>query len=752
MEETCAFRRNEVLVRKEDATRHRLLTFDVETDAAWLIVLNYEFALPCRATYSKLPREFFAEEPKNSVPEPAKSNVSEPTMQAFARAPSNAQILQSALAWKRIEPLVDNVGLFERHERARLLSERAAHPDGGTPKTILKDLRAYWQGGQTQDALLGHYANCGRPNVVGTGGRGRKAKKGSQRPYQLAQADYDAMRDVLETFFLQKDKYRTLTAALQELHERHYTYLDGNGTKCLKPAVECPSYRQLDYYLKENYPLEVRIRKRKGDKEFEQNHRSTEGSVQLDCHGVGHMYEFDATIADVLLVSTADKAAIVGKPTLYLIIDRASRMIVGWYVGFENASYTAAIQAILSLGEDKEKLCRYLGIDYDPADWVAHGILPEAFLADQGELTTKKARRIARSLRATLMNVPGLRPDWKPLVECGFAMLHQIIAPHTPAYSPDAENRKRRGANKDKEVSLNIKQFTSLIVKAIITHNKTMQTGYPLSIAQVADGVPPIPRELYSHGMRRRMGKLDQMDFERVRAELMPRDKATITPDGLQFGRLFYSCPEAEARGWLVEGRRHRKPLEIAFDYRLVDTIVVFAPDGSGESFVASLTKDSVMFAGMPLADVTRHFHDVDQLTAPAQEVKRQARFEYNQHAGLLIAAAKADVLPAVKGVSRSSRKKDTAPARAAELAAERTANGGIRPNPPPQHAQHVVHPAPAASDEPAATAVVIPITRGLDPTSTHPQTAADVPASASGGAPMTLKQRMAEARKRMQG
>lgn len=752
MEDTDSFRRNQVLIRQEDGTRHRLLTFDTETDVAWLILLGYEFALPYSATYSELPSDFLAEQPKNAVPVPAKSLAPEPRMLPLVRPPSDAEVIQSNLAWKRIEPLVDEPGLFDRNERARLLNERAGHPDGGTSKTLLKDLRAYWQGGQTQDALLGNYANCGRPDVVGTGGRGRKAKDGTQRPYQLAQNDLNAMRDVLETFYLQKDKYRTLTATLQELHERHYTYVDGNGIKCLKPAVECPSYRQLDYFLKENYPLEVRIRKRKGNKEFEQNHRSTEGSVQLDCHGVGHMYEFDATIVDVLLVSTADKAAVVGKPTLYLIIDRASRMIVGWYLGFENASYTAAMQAILSLGEDKEKLCRYLGIDYDPADWVAHGILPEAFLADQGELTAKKARRIARSLRATLMNVPGLRPDWKPLVECGFAMLHQVIAPHTPAYSPDAENRKRRGAKKDKDVALNIKQFTSLIVKAIITHNKTMQTGYPLSIAQVADGVPPVPRELYLHGMRRRMGKLDQMDFERVRAELVPRDKATITPDGLLFGRLLYSCPEADARGWLVEGRRHRKPLEIAFDYRLVDNIVVFAPDGSGESFVASLTKDSVMFAGMALADVTRHFYDVDQLTAPAQEVKRQARFEYNQHAAPLIAAAKADVQAVVKSVSRSSRKKDTAPARAAELAAERAANGGVRPNSPPVRVERAVQSAPVASGASAASAVVIPIARGADTAPAQVQAASDVPASAGASAPMTLKQRMAEARKRMQG
>ena len=678
------FMRNDVLLRN-DGTRHRLLTFDIETDAAWLILLGRKTALPYPASYSKLPAEYAREGPKNTNPTPAKSLAGPTSLQPHVRPPSAAQIDLSAKAWRRIEPLVDNPGLFDRYERARLLLEHSEQSGGnGTPKTLLKDLRAYWQGGQTQDALLGHYAKCGRPDVVGTGGRGCKTNKGL-RAHQLSKDDLAHMREVIETFYFNINNPRTLTAALQELHEQHYTYVDGNGKLCLKPESECPSYRQLDYFLKANYPLEERVRKRKGDKVFEQNHRSTEGSIQLDCHGVGHMYEFDATVADVILVSSSDPAAIVGKPTLYLIIDRASRMIVGWYVGFENASYAAAMQAILSIGEDKQALCRYLEIDYDPSDWVAHGILPEEFIADQGELVSKKARRIARSIRSTLTNVPGLRPDWKPLVECGFAMIHKVIAPHTPAYAPDADNRKRRGIKHDRHAALNIKNFASLIVKAIIKHNKSMQKHFPLSISQVADGVPPIPRELYLHGLRRRMGKLDQMDFERVRAELMPRDKATITSDGILWEELLYSCPEARARGWLVEGRRHRKPLEIAFDYRLVDEIVVYSPDGSGESFVASLVKDSVRFKGMALADVTRHFKAVRELTAPAGEVNRQALFEYNMHAKPVNARATAGMRAVVRGKSRSCRKKDTAAARAQELAAERGQTGGFHRVPPAQ-------------------------------------------------------------------
>ena len=740
--------RNSVLVR-DDGTLYRLLTSDADTGIAQLILLGTSEALPIRTACCSLEKHFKPSGPTSAKPLPAKSEGSAGGMTPLLRTPSPARIASSERAWKAIEQLVENPDIFDRDKRNKLLEKQAKEqPQLGTAKTLLRYLRAFWQGGQTQDALLGSYDKSGRPDVVGTGGRGRKAED-SKGNYQLKETDLVSMRDVLETFYLVKGKRRTVTASLQELHERHYTYADGNNKSCLLPQTECPSYRQLDYFLKQNYPLEERLRRRLGDKEFEQNHRSTEGSIQLDCHGIGHMYEFDATIADVILVSSADAAALVGKPTLYLIIDRASRMIVGWYVGFENASYDPAMHAILSLGQDKEALCRDLGIEYDPADWVAHGILPESFLADQGELTSKKARRIARAIRATLMNVPGLRPDWKPLVECGFAMVHQIIAPHTPAYMPDADNRRRRATKHDKDAALNLKRFTALIVKAIITHNKTMQTGFPLSISQVAEGIPPIPRELYAHGLHRRMGKLDKMDFERVRAELMPRDSATITEDGLRFRKLFYDCPEATKRGWLVEGRRKRKPLEVAYDYRLIDEIIVYSPDGSGESFVAKLTKDSGQFKGMAFADVQRHFDNVAKLIAPASETKRQARYEYNQFSKPIIEESVAEMKAATQGRSRSSRKRDTAEARESELGRERR-DGAVGVKPSPQPTSSTSGPTVTADERGAPlSAKVIPMHRAaaVQPTRCEPSQTVEDAASR----PLTLKERMALTRKQME-
>ena len=58
-------------------------------------------------------------------------------------------------------------------------------------------------------------------------------------------------------------------------------------------------------------------------------------------------------------------------------------------------------------------------------------------------------------------------------------MMQAIIAPDTPGYAPDAEARKRRSINVDKDVALNIFEFTAVIVAGIIAHNKTMQRATP---------------------------------------------------------------------------------------------------------------------------------------------------------------------------------------------------------------------------------------------------------------------------------
>jgi len=703
--------------------RLRLLHVEPNGERAWAIDIDEELAVPISQSYQWLCCDC----------KPLKSST--PSGSSKSDIASDAMKRLRDRAWGLIEPLVEDSGIYEASYRAERIRNRAK--EAKTSATTLRlHLRRYWQGGMTTDALLGNYDNSGKGKNPPTAPPGRRTK-GGQAPYLLGDADFKAFRKAVDGFYL-KEGYHTITGTHQWMLERHYTYTDGNGVKFIKPEGEYPSVRQLTTWLQKNYSMEYQLRKRLGDKRFEQNHRHKLGSIELDCQGAGHMYEIDATIADIFLVSSKDPKAIVGKPTMYLIIDRATRLIVGWYVGFENASYMAAVQAILSIAEDKVEVCRRYGLEHDAADWPADGILPEQFIADQGELSKLNARRrVSAGIRSFIANVPGLRPDWKPLVESGFKMTHQIIAAGLPAYDPPGAQGHRRVKAYYRDATLNLEQFTSLIVKAIITHNRTLQKNFPLTVHQVASQVRPIPRDLWDYEVRSRVGALARFNADSVRLELLPRETAVATEHGLHLRDTFYTFSQAEKDGWFVKARKKRFKVEVALDYRLCDTIVAYDPFVPGKRYEAKLTMPYEKFKGMSFADVRRHFTAVESLTTGSTHQRRQNLHGYHQHANPIIDDSKKALIEAAGGkkLSRKGRRADTVKARSVDLHGERQEKAAI-----PSLATPVAMP----SGTPLPPGPLAPVVTLLDAQRTAP-----APEVIDPNRPLTLKERLAAERKK---
>jgi putative transposase len=646
--------------------RMRLLQASPQANVAYVIDVEYEHAWPEKECWNDI---------KHCPPEedrPGTAKVRRETGEMKARRDAAVQ---------RIAPLLDaKEALFDPAERAALIEAQALACDR-SERTLYRDIRRWWQRGQTPNALLPDYHRCGgaRP-IGGTCKRGRKPKA-DYSIYQMTENDFDCMDKAINKHYLADErltKHKTYVRMLQTF----YRYEDGNGDQFVKPAGQLPSERQFLYFLRNKYPREVAIRSRKGDKEFEKTHRPSLGDVISDCVGVNHRYDVDATIADVFVVSEASIKDIIGKPTVYFIVERVARLIVGVYIGLENPCWMAAVEAIVSIAENKAELCKRFGVAYDPDDWPADGLFPQEFIGDHAELFTRASDQISGQLRIKVGNPPALRADWKPNVECSFKLIHADIADGTPGYDPPANAQRRRGKKYEKDACLTLKQFGALILKAVIRYNRRPMDSYPRTPDQLTREVTASPISLWNDGISRSSGLPPRFDDETVRQALWPRAQATCTDQGIEYGGCVYYANHPTLRNWVVLAKNDgRSKVEIAFDRRLVDTIYVIPPGKEVEPILATLTSRSEMYRGYSFAEVK--YWDVRRhaLRLNENQERLQGEVDYASASDSIVSPAKAR-LRAAGRMSRDARRRSTKAAREIERRQERIEIAGSRREP----------------------------------------------------------------------
>lgn len=640
--------------------RYCLIRDEPRINTAYIIALDERNAMPKPISLNVLY--------ENALPLDYSSNQEQQARRS--QVASQAQIKRRDAAWCLIQPLVEDSAIFDKKARWSLISKRAKE-SGSSPVTILKQLRRYWQCGQSLDALLANFDNCGKFDREEHNISGRPSIKPGRSNFIVRKKDQDHFRDIIGRLYL-KDERMTLADALQRLYENHYSYTDGNGKIFIASPSERPTRRQFEHFFHKNYTLEQTLRARRGAKVFEKDHRAILGTVAQQCRGVGHIFEIDATIADVTVVSSLNPSDIIGRPTLYYVIDRHSRLIVGWYAGLESPSWSAALQAIFSIAQDKQVLCQRLGIEYDPADWPAHGVMPENLYADRGEAMSYEAQRLCSSLATTVVNLPSCRPDWKPLVEGRFKLIHQSIADSVPGYNPASNATKRRATDFSLDACLTIENFEAIIVKSIIIHNRSIMPSYELNRQQLADHTRPSPINLWNHGIVSRTGQVTQYSENALRLALLPEAKGSVSGYGIKANGCYYMPIDQSKNGWFVEGRKRRLSVRVTYDRRRADFVYVHDKESPGGFFVAKLTPKSEKYQGKSLDEVKQLQSLEESLKSSAFDERTQLRAELHRFTDPLVADAQHKAKAARRGTSKTGRRKNIVEAREVERDFER--------------------------------------------------------------------------------
>lgn len=640
--------KNQVLEHKQTGSRWRVLDMDTTTQTVWLFNMSEAGALP-----KGVPAHLFQADGEFVEVAPPR-NVTK-------LKPSEAAKRRRDEAYTCIEPLVTTMDIFEPSLRSALVQARAEALDC-SPQTIYKYLRTWWRNGQNRQALTPLFHRSG--NIAGaTGGRGRPSEYGTPT-YQMQPADQTLIEKIIKTMFLTSELH-TLEATYQALLEQHYSYVDAEGRLILNLPGDCPSLAQFRWHARKHLPNELVIRSRKGDAEFELNHRAVLGSLRHATFTVGDVYEIDSTVADVFLVHQDDRSKIVGKPCLYMVRDRKSNLIVGHYVGFEEASWAAALQAIVSITEDKEALCQRYGVPYNPAEWPAHRVMPKEFVADRGsEMLSNESTKIADGLELTVTNNPARRADMKPHVECGFKQTNRAMRGVVPGYEPPENRGERQTYDYSQDASLTLKQFREIILKFIIKHNNSPMPNYPLAPQYVLQGMQPTPLNVWNVEIQDRAGLLSTYTEEEVRLALLPQADVTVTREGIRLGDCFYSAQDAIDKGWFVAAGNGRFTVRASYDLRLVDTIYIHDEGNPDLYFEAHLLDKCSHFRGMSHKEVEALGYLARVLNHHGQQVTRQMAADFHSTIAPTVSRAIAETKKVTQGKSRSARKKDTRAAR----------------------------------------------------------------------------------------
>lgn len=502
-------------------------------------------------------------------------------------------------AWEIISSIIDSKNepaVYKLHERSKLINE-AMERYGVTYRSVYKYLRRYWQRGKIKNALL--------PDYYKSGNKGVEKKPGDKklgRPRKLGvginvdEETKKIFRVAINRYYRKSNQNPLKTAyelMVKDFYAVDYKFENGIRKPIIADSEMIPAINQFKYWYEKELDIKKDISKRKGAKKFELNHRAVLGRADTYVMGPGSLYQIDATIGDIYLVSSYNRNWIIGRPVIYAIIDVFSRMITGVYVGLEGPSLIGAMMALYNATTDKVRFCKEYAIDIEQEEWPCFHT-PEAIIGDRGEMESKGVESYISGLQVKISNAAPYRADWKGIIEQYFHTINGYVKPLVPG-AINIDFRQRGGRDYRLDAKLTLFEFTRIIIQCALYHNNEHWLNYyDRNETMIEEDVENIPSKLWFWGIKKRSGKLRIFPEDIIRLNLMPSDRALVSGKGIIFKGVGYGCDTALKEMWFEKARNKGSwHIEVSYDKRNMDQIYIRAEDGRSFESCSILERDS---------------------------------------------------------------------------------------------------------------------------------------------------------------
>ena len=549
---------NQVLLDRTDNTSFRILWVSPDQTEAYWIPLTGKRQTPVSL-------------PVASVNEGLETGRYAMVLDPFSRLdvqPGPTAIRQRDQAWNLISDIVlMEPAIYRLHERSALL-KTLSEESGIQVPNLYKLLTRYWKGGMTPNALLPRYENCGNASNPYDGKsqrRGRKKIAGAEGK-NLTPEDLRRFSDAILTWYHGKEQL-SLDKVFQNMLGKWYISKDENGNAIPLDPDLVPSRSQFLYWHSKNRNILEEAKARNGVRNYPLQSRASIEKTETFLSGPCDSAQIDATIADIFLVSQGDRSKIVGRPTMYFLMDSYTRMVMGMHITLESPSWHAATLCILNAMEDKVEFCAKYGVEISEEDWPCHHI-PRALVGDRGEMESVSADLLVNQLNMRIENTPPYRGDLKAIIENHFHLMNVDMAELPGKMGKDYGERCTEDYRLEARLTLN--EFIATIIHLVLLYNNYHYMEYYGKTMQMRQlSVKPIPREIWNFGMKYLSGTQRALSKAAVRYALLPSEKASITVNGILFRGLYYGCDRGFKEHWFDSARiAGRETISIAYDPR----------------------------------------------------------------------------------------------------------------------------------------------------------------------------------------
>jgi hypothetical protein len=574
-----------------------------------------------------------------------------------------------AEAWAMISLYVQQEpDIYLRAERGKMIQVMmAAHET--TKQTVYAKLRCYWQKGKSPKCLFPDTrknGGAGKTKAAGLKKLGRPRTVSIGLGVNISEQIAAIFRAVLKAFYTTKQN-NTLDFA----YNKALVAMGIDRKKVTEEELaEVPTYHQFYHFMRKETGAVERARKRMGEIQYLKDMRPVLGTSAAGVMGPGSLYQIDATIADVYLLSESDRSKIVGRPTLYIVIDVFSRLITGIYVGFEPPSWVSAMGALANALVDKVAYCASHGIEITRDEWPVIG-KPEAILGDRGEMLGHTVEIVSEALNIDIQNTPPYRADWKGVVERQFNTIQAKFKPYVAGYVTGDIGKKRAGNDYRLDAELTLSEFTKVIIACVLEYNTTHVIESYDADKDMPPELPHNPLLLWNWGISNRTGKLRGVSQDLALVNLLPHKEATVSEEGIDLFGCKYSTAMAIKDGWF--DRINAGPKKVLVAYHPYSTNKIYLrPSGKYDSFIiCELTERSREFRDLTFWDVWRITAIKRKTMSKAKLTKRKGRLGLDETIEEITNAARAKN-PNMSGESKASRLTGIRDNRANELTEQR--------------------------------------------------------------------------------